>query len=434
MTDPASSAPVLATVRVRMHQVGFGDCFLLSFEYKGKTEPTRHVLIDFGTRELATGLDLSDIAKEIDSATGGGPDVVVLSHRHQDHMSGFGGSRTESIVGRWKPRVVIRSWTEDPKAPPDAEAPRGRGLRMGLNQGRIFAKALSQAIATSARGVRADVRNLAIAQLANQAAVERLKAWSEGGKSSYVSYQHPHIALVPGVSARVIGPPTVAQHAAVARERSTSKEYWQLYQRFVPEMGAAGAFLPAAEDEAAEAGDERLVGPARWIVEKLRGQQLQSLLRIVTALDHAMNNTSVILLIQAGDRRLLFCGDAQIENWEYALSFADDREEVLDLLGGVDLYKVGHHGSRNATPRTLFNLWSEPGTRDRPMTALMSTKRGVFPGKVGSGTEVPRETLCTALGRRMTLLSTMDLPKGMPYIEVAAPAVGDAPFAQVVRT
>jgi beta-lactamase superfamily II metal-dependent hydrolase len=51
-------------------------------------------------------------------------------------------------------------------------------------------------------------------------------------------------------------------------------------------------------------------------VERLQAPQLRSLLRIVTALDHAMNNTSVILLIQAGDRRLLFCGDAQIENWE----------------------------------------------------------------------------------------------------------------------
>ena len=77
----------------------------------------------------------------------------------------------------------------------------------------------------------------------------------------------------------------------------------------------------------------------------------------------------MILLIQAGDRRLLFCGDAQIENWEYALTFAPDRLAVLELLRGVDLYKVGHHGSRNATPRTLFNLWNEAATRNRAMVA-----------------------------------------------------------------
>jgi hypothetical protein len=308
-------------------------------------------------------------------------------------MSGFGGSGTEAIVGRWSPRLVIRPWTEDPEAPAGADGPGGTGLRAGLDQGQEFVRALSQEIATSARGVRADLRDLAIAQLTNQAALDRINAWSQGGKGAYVSYGTPLAidTVIPGVQVHVIGPPTVAQHPAVRKERSTSPEYWQLYRG----LAAVGAFAPAADETTP--GEERLIGPARWVVERLKGPQLYSLLRIVTALDHAMNNTSVILLIQAGDRRLLFCGDAQIENWEYALSFAEDSTQVLDLLRGVDLYKVGHHGSRNATPRTLFNLWTEPGTRQRPMTALMSTKPDVFPGTPGSGTEVPRQTLLTAL-------------------------------------
>src|SRR5690242_5952401 len=127
MSGPATQPPVLATVRVRMYQVGFGDCFLLSFEYAGQAEPARHILIDFGTRQLAVGLNLADVAGEIDARTGGGPDVVVLSHRHQDHMSGFGGSGTDAVVGRWKPRLVVRSWTEDPAAPADATGPAGPG-------------------------------------------------------------------------------------------------------------------------------------------------------------------------------------------------------------------------------------------------------------------------------------------------------------------
>jgi hypothetical protein len=44
---------------------------------------------------------------------------------------------------------------------------------------------------------------------------------------------------------------------------------------------------------------------------------------------------------------------------------------------------------------------------------------------------VPRQTLLTALRQRMTLCSTMDLPEGTSHIEVAAPAVGDAPFTMV---
>ena len=63
-----------------------------------------------------------------------------------------------------------------------------------------------------------------------------------------------------------------------------------------------------------------------------------------------MNNTSVILLFRIGKVSLLFPGDAQIENWQYAL----DNKANRQLLAGVDVYKVGHYGSLNATPKTLW--------------------------------------------------------------------------------
>lgn len=72
-------------------------------------------------------------------------------------------------------------------------------------------------------------------------------------------------------------------------------------------------------------------------------------------MDDQLNNTSLILLFSVegdgGTKRMLFGGDAQIENWEYALKLADVEANRV-LLRDVDLYKVGHHGSRNATPRT----------------------------------------------------------------------------------
>jgi ribonuclease BN (tRNA processing enzyme) len=200
---------------------------------RGQAEPARHILIDFGTRQLAAGLNLADVAGEIDARTSGGPDVVVLSHRHQDHMSGFGGSGTDAVVGRWKPRLGGPVLDRGPRGARRRDrsgrssGPGGTGLRAGLDQGSAFANALSQAIATSARGLRADVRELALAQLANQAAIDRLDAWSRTGQGVYVSYGHPLAldAVVPGVQVHVIGPPTVAQHPAVAKERATSPEY-----------------------------------------------------------------------------------------------------------------------------------------------------------------------------------------------------------------
>src|SRR4029453_18553230 len=99
-----------------------------------------------------------------------------------------------------------------------------------------------------------------------------------------------------------------------------------------------------------------------------------------------------------------------------------------ELLRGVDLYKVGHHGSRNATPRSLFGLW-DPAVPTGRRTALMSTRTGVYPGH--AGTEVPRQTLVEALATRMTLLTTDGLPSGERFVEVVADTSGQAGFQRV---
>jgi len=65
-----ATAPTSATIRT--YHVGFGDCFLLSFQYGRKSE--RHVLIDFGSTGFPKGVPKSrmmDIAKDIKARTGG---------------------------------------------------------------------------------------------------------------------------------------------------------------------------------------------------------------------------------------------------------------------------------------------------------------------------------------------------------------------------
>ena len=63
------------------------------------------------------------------------------------------------------------------------------------------------------------------------------------------------------------------------------------------------------------------------------------------SVDDALNSTSLILLFTVGDTKLLFPGDAQIENWQYALKLSDRSEQIVKKLETVDVYKVGHHGS-----------------------------------------------------------------------------------------
>ena len=125
----------------------------------------------------------------------------------------------------------------------------------------------------------------------------------------------------------------------------------------------------------------------------IHAQQLLELVRIV---DDALNSTSLILLFTVGDTELLFPGDAQIENWQYALKLSDRSEQIVKKLETVDVYKVGHHGSLQ---RDAESAVGHVQKRRKGLEQLMSTKAGKFPGRPGSGTEVPRETLKQALIR-----------------------------------
>ena len=431
--------PEPARARVRMYRVGFGDCFLVSFEYDEPLDDgrdARHILIDFGsTRRPPGGGDLEDVARLIEEHADGRLDVLVVSHRHRDHLSGFEVDDAARVIDGLRPGLVVRSWTEDPTAPADAAGGHALGARsrrflLGIRGGQALASSLVGSIARGSRGLLGGLRGFALDQLSNREAVERLDGWAESGAGEYLRYGDASRIeeFVPGLRVRVLGPPTLEDWPEISGQRAEDPEFWMLYRRVVD----AGAFEElAAASSAVEREPE--VAPdlvaARWLIERMRRQQLGSLLRIVRVLDDVLNNTSLILLLRAGTKRMLFPGDAQIENWNYALKEAADLEETHDELRAVDLYKVGHHGSRNATPRTLFGLWTEEETRDRPMSALMSTLSGVH-GET-EATAVPRATLVTALTERTSLVSTEDLEPDVPYVELEADLSSDAPFHRV---
>ena len=153
----------------------------------------------------------------------------------------------------------------------------------------------------------------------------------------------------------------------------------------------------------------------RWLAERIDKANGAQLLGLVRALDDQMNNTSLILLFQAGTRTLLFPGDAQIENWDYALQ----PPETAALLAAVDIYKVGHHGSLNATPKSMWAKFAKRGDKKKKdrMTSIMSTMKGKH-GREKTATEVPRRTLVAALDAETDLRSTDRLAVDVLYDEV----------------
>ena len=148
-----------------------------------------------------------------------------------------------------------------------------------------------------------------------------------------------------------------------------------------------------------------------------------------------LNNTSLILLFEVGKRFLLFPGDAQIENWSYALFTAKDKK-VLAKLAKSDVYKVGHHGSLNATPKTLWGLFKNKWYKGKPgrLKTLLSSKTGKH-GDSKRGTEVPRKKLMKALAAESELTSTMAMKSAADKKEEAAPTkkVKKNPLCEVIE-
>ncbi len=428
MPDKTEMEPISATIRA--YQVGFGDCILLTFEYPNGEK--RHVLIDFGSTGMPSEVDSADqmmkVAEDIRDRCEHKLQIVVATHRHKDHISGFrtkkDGKGTGEIIAALRPDMVIQPWTEDP-ALEDSELNQeangqqtGRALSAQYFSSLNDMNSLASTITTEVAHLRSATFMKALSEdlaeqiqflsddnsLPNRSAVANLAGM---GKNYYVSHgdklEVSHI--LPGVKIHVLGPPTLEQHAAIKSQKSKDEnEFWML------QGAAARSFwkLQAASGELISdftSGNSRLFPDAdifqdffpshdRWFIRQLRALRGGQLLSLVRILDRAMNNTSVILLFEFGGKKLLFPGDAQIENWEFALN----EKGAAELLKDVCVYKVGHHGSRNATPKSLWKQFArkkEKGEGDRLVT-INSTMKGKH-GHNKNNTEVPRTSLVEEL-------------------------------------
>jgi hypothetical protein len=132
-------------------------------------------------------------------------------------------------------------------------------------------------------------------------------------------------------------------------------------------------------------------------------------------LDAATNNTSLVLAIELSDGGpvLLLVGDAQAGNWlswdKLRWRLDGRRVSAADLLARTCFYKVGHHGSHNAT---LKDLGLERMTRN-DLVAFVPVDRTTARKKRWNRMPLPSivEKLDKITGER-TVLSEVEPPKG----------------------
>jgi len=394
-----------------MYRPGFGDCFLLSFLQSGQE---RHMLIDCGVFQGTAGAEktMQDIARHIRKTTGGRLDVVVATHEHWDHLSGF--VQAQAIFDRIKFKQIWLAWTEDPTNPAAVRLRQERALAIHTLRS---AMQLAPESAT-AQGILDFFGAPVDPNLAASASGARLALdYLVGRDEAVVSYCQPGepprtLAGMPGVRFFVLGPPTseAALHKTEAGKKSAEGyglgEQIALINSLSAAIQQAQGFSQAgagsAQDFPFDAQFQVSLEHARqdaFFIENYgfgeapaQGEAWRRIERdwlgvtseLALRLDQATNNTSLVLAIELVDsgRVLLFPGDAQIGSW---LSWMDLSWEVAgvegerqtvrgeDLIIRTALYKAAHHGSHNATLREhgLERMQSPH------LTAMLPVERGL---------------------------------------------------------
>jgi beta-lactamase superfamily II metal-dependent hydrolase len=357
------------TVEIRMYNVGFGDAFRITVRHG---EQTWRMLVDCGVHSQGMARPISDSVKNVISDLvddcGDAPphlDVVVATHHHQDHISGFAEED-------WTAVHVDEVWVPFVEDAKDADAKRLRraqSLAAQRLQGLINARlaGLTRRDNGAAEKLNAALA-FAVNSGGNQKATDRLLS-----RNGHRFANAPEVRFLPGKSPED-NTITAKKCGVRAHVLGPSRDPNMLKKMDPP--ARAGWLTLNLDDEATEHADEdwQLFNDNYVIADKTRVPEAlaaaktrlrlhalsndMGLLAAASILEQSVNNTSVFFVLEVAGLRLLFPGDAQFGAWEHVRTNPD----ALALIENVDFYKVGHHGSHNATPKAfILEEWTNPG-------------------------------------------------------------------------
>jgi hypothetical protein len=388
-----------------MYRQGLGDCFLVTLPRKDQRP--FHMLIDCGalgrTKEFMSDIvrHIRDSVRGDDAAEKARLDVVVGTHEHKDHLSGFNQAR-DVFNSDFDFGAVWLAWTENLT----------RAEIKKLKETRKKAAARLQAALASPLPVAGMASMEGLAALLEftqdddttgtgkiSEAMDYLKL--RGKQAGDLQYLEPGTGplQLPGVDdvrVYVLGPPhdpTLLKASEVTEQMKRGGVVYSLsaagdaamdalaaalsgpssvdgdrfhpfspehrIPREVPDRARPGKLAPnpyfrGMQPFVADTYDDR---EQEW--RRIDYEWLSAFGELALDLDNDTNNTCLVLALEFVKTRevLLFVGDAQVGSWQSwaKLTFqVPGRSEplpALDLLARTVFYKVGHHCSHNATLR-----------------------------------------------------------------------------------
>jgi beta-lactamase superfamily II metal-dependent hydrolase len=409
-----------------MYNVGFGDCFLVTVATGGL--PLR-ILFDCGSIAAEPTVSMDDVLERLFAdATDEGADapridVIVGTHRHRDHVSGFAKPGWDRVAVQevWMP------WTEDPKDPlakdiRERQSRLAQALEASLRSKLAVGGNTPDEIARLTR-----LQELALNALSNQAAMRTLHEGFAGNPTrKFLPARDGGLVLdspaLPDVTVYVLGP---SRDKEVIRDMDppAGKSYLRLVDSLEPgdavpppfsrewqideetwRQASAGLAATIPNSHVAQLLGLRGAPTDRPDPPQLSPSDRETITElgeldqgVAVSLDKAVNGTSLMIVLRVGARYLLFPGDAQWGSWQAALS----NEATRALLEKTSFYKVGHHGSHNATPvEFVEDVVRQPG-----LPAMISTR------PIAQWPEIPRQPLIDALTLHGCVCIRSDTPE-----------------------
>lgn len=360
--------------RIRMYRQGLGDCFLIALTKENGGD--YFILIDcgviLGTSEGTQKMQA--VVKDIIATTHGHLDLLIATHEHWDHLSGFYQARELFKELRGKIGQVWLAWTEDPH---DQLARELRDEHTALRLA-LTSSAARMRMAGAGNSIVEGMLEFfgAAGQGTTGNALAVIKGLCDAKSVRYCRASDPPVKPA-GIDARfyILGPP---HDKKLIKKFNPSKRTPETY-------GLAGMSLQKLNSVVTDIDldapfDQLLRIPFEaasqmpffrdryWGEDECNKNELDQSWRRIDSdwldessnlalqLDSATNNTSLVLAIEFGNGEvLLFVADAQVGNWLswQDLSWDVDGRKVTgpDLLRRTVFYKTGHHGSHNATLR-----------------------------------------------------------------------------------